>query len=282
MISEIAHDAYVNMLPRLDDFVGSEPLNAEVVSDDPFLPFLPPELVQQGVCKTLYLGYRTAFHAIRAMLTVSDTAPTANTLHMELAEGVRKGRYNHFAVERFLEKGGEVKHALDYAIHEALWTSPTPIGDGSFDQKWDAPLPFPDSRLSSPQRLPQTPSSPQSKSVGSPLLRSPESGGASPRPSSRRRSNSFKDMFFGRRERSLSLIQIKEDDTWNHALQWGLKDEWDASGTPGCPLDMQFQGVRYCLGLHTTPRWSLPDIELQETGSPGKCGCEMRGRDSKA
>ena len=272
------------MLSRLDDFADNDgPMDAEAASEDPFLDFLPPQIVAQGVYKLFYLGYRAAFHLIRTMLSIPEAAPTASTLRVEFVQGARDGRYSYTAVESFIGHGGSVKYALDYVIHQALWTSPMPLGDGSFDRKWDATLPYPDPRSVAQHRAERQPqNSPVMKSprIGSsPLQRaqvasSPnlaeiprQPGNASPRPQWRR-SSSFKDLIFGRKERASWLIQINEDDCLNHALQWGLKDEWEESGETQCPLDTQFRGVRYLLGLHTPPKWEVDAVEvnLQKSG----------------
>lgn len=275
------------MLSRLDDFVEREPLNEEAISDDPFLPFLPATIVEQGVYKLFYLGYRAAFHVILDTLSINDAAPTISTLQTELMEGSRSGRYNYSAVALFLERGGNVKHALDYVIHQALWKSPTPLGDGSFDQKWDAQLPYPDPRPTSSPKIehvpapmsPRVPSgSPLLNGTGSPILKGPMGTdmNASPKPHVRRRSSSFKDVLFGRKERATWLIQIKEDDNLNHELQWKLQDEWTASGTPGCPLDTQFRGIRYLMGLHTPPKWEADEADLIGVVPVNNARCELK------
>lgn len=273
------------MLCRLDDFADNDgPLCTEAASEDPFLAFLPPQIVAQGIHRLFYRGYRASFHLIRTMLSIPEAAPTASTLRVQLVQGAQDGKYSYAAVENFIECGGSIKYALDYVIHQALWTSPMPLGDGSFDRKWDAALPYPDPRCTaSPRTEWQTPNSPVTKSprIGSsPLQRaqvvsSPnlaeqrrQPGNASPRPQ-RRRSSSFKDLLFGKKERASWLIQINEDDCLNHALQWNLKDEWEESGETQCPLDTQFRGVRYLLGLHTPPKWEVDavDVDLQKSGS---------------
>lgn len=56
--------------------------------------------------------------------------------------------------------------------------------------------------------------------------------------------------------------------------RWKLKEEWDASGDPGCPLDTQFGGVRYMLGIHEEARW---EIALDDVDARGKRpSCELR------
>ena len=56
--------------------------------------------------------------------------------------------------------------------------------------------------------------------------------------------------------------------------KWTLKQEWDASGDPGCPLDTQFGGARYLLGLHEEARW---EIALDDVDPRGKrSSCELR------
>ena len=56
--------------------------------------------------------------------------------------------------------------------------------------------------------------------------------------------------------------------------RYQMKEEWDASGNPGCPLDTQFGGVRYMLGLHDEARW---EIALDDVDPRGKRpSCELR------
>lgn len=282
------------MLSRLDDFVDQEPLDAEAAADDPYLAFLPPHIMQQGIYKLFYIAYRSAFHAIRTLLSISEAAPTASNLRTHLAEGAREGRYSYAAYEFFLERGGSVKYALDYVIHKALWTSPTPLGDGSFDHNWDSALPFPDPRPAAPPRSERVmnPSnvlhanSPNSspKAVPSPFRMNALSASVpdanpsflqAPKPAIRRRSNSFKEVLFGKKERMSWLLQIKEDDHLNHELKWKLKDEWDTSGKPGCVLDNNFRGIRYLMGLHTAPRWEVDDADWAVIAQK-KTACELK------
>ncbi|KAI0092336.1 hypothetical protein BDY19DRAFT_991048 [Irpex rosettiformis] len=277
-LREIAHEAYTTMLCRLDDFTDNdEPLDAEAASDDPFLSFIPPHIVAQGIRRQFYLGYRAAFHIIRTMIGIPEATPTASKLRVDFVQGAHDGKYNYAAVEHFIERGGSVKYALDYVVHQALWTSPMPLGDGSFDQKWNATLPYPDPRdvtLSKVERQAQSSPAGKSPRIGSsplqraqqvqssPNLTEAQGNTSTPRPQGRRRSSSFKDMIFGKRERASWLIQINEDDCLNHALQWTLKDEWEESGKVQCPLNTQFRGVRYLLGLHTPPKWNTDDVEV--------------------
>lgn len=278
---------------RLDDFIDGQPLDEEAASEDPFLAFIPAHIVAQGVHKPFYQGYKAAFHVVRTMLGISEAVPTAGTLRIELAEGAREGRYNYGAVEHFIERGGSIRFALDYVIHQALWKSPTPLGDGSFDRKWDAPLPFPDPRPSSRTKAERILASPLVKSprLGSPLLAAaqsesspnlsrpvpiPQQANKSPAPTGRRRSNSFKDILFGRKDRASWLVQIQEDDCLDHCRQWNLKDEWDESGEVVCPLDTQFRGVRYLMGLHTAPRWETDDGDLRGVLAVQKSEYELK------
>ena len=85
------------MLSRLDDFADNDgPMDAEAASEDPFLDFLPPQIVAQGVYKLFYLGYRAAFHLIRTMLSIPEAAPTASTLRVEFVQGARDGKYQRY------------------------------------------------------------------------------------------------------------------------------------------------------------------------------------------
>lgn len=56
--------------------------------------------------------------------------------------------------------------------------------------------------------------------------------------------------------------------------RWRLKAEWDASGTPGCPMDAQFGGVRHLLGLNEDARWefALADVDTRAK----RASCELR------
>lgn len=280
------------MLCRLDDFADNDqPLDTEAAADDPFLAFMPSHIVAQGIRRQFYLGYRAAFQTIRTMLGIPEATPTASTLRVEFVQGAHDGKYSYAAVEHFIERGGSIRYALDYVIHQALWKGPVPLGDGSFDRKWDAMLPYPDPRRS-PRPKSEQPgqSSPAMKSprLGpSPLQKMSQAhsavdlgedevsqGDSSPRPARRRRSSSFKDLLFGKKDRASWLIQINEDDCLNHALQWKLKDEWEESGEKQCPLDSQFRGVRYLLGLHTPPKWEIDEVSVQNSG----CGELKRTR----
>ena len=249
--AETAHDVYVAMLPKLDSFVDGQPLDSTTILDDTPLQFIPFAILQHGVYKPFYIGYRSAFHAIREVLSDANAVPTVSILRQELAQGARGGKYDRTAVEYFLERGGSIKYALDMVIHLAACLSRTPLGDGTFDQKWDEPLSSQDPGAS-----------PAITSVGSPVFL-----GSSLAPSDtdhggkrRRRSSSFRDILhgFGKKEKRNWLLEIQEDaytkDQERHAK---LKEEWGASGLPGCPLDTQFVGVRYLTGLHSTPRWDV-------------------------
>jgi hypothetical protein len=275
------------MLSRLDDFVEGEPLDGEAASEDPFLAFLPPQMVSQGILKPFYLGYRSAFHVIRKILSIPDAAPTVAILRAELASGAREAQYNHVAVEHFVARGGSIEYALDYVVHQALWTSPVPLGDGSFDRKWDAILPFPDPRTSLYSRVGHTTqSSAHSKSprigssplLGVPVITSPNpnsvevqthSGDMSPKPQTRRRSSSVKELLFGRKNRASWTIEIANEDCFNHAREWKLKDDWEESGAQLCALNMQFRGVRYLMGLHAPPKWEVAEVESEAS-------CELK------
>lgn len=137
---------------NLANFTDGNRLEEEAMLSDPVLPFLPSPLTERGVYKPFYVGFRASFQAIADVLnqTGPDSVPTVQRLRLELADGARAGRYDLGGVEFFAERGGSAKYALEHVIHQALWESPTPLGDGSFDKKWDEPLqkPFALARVS--------------------------------------------------------------------------------------------------------------------------------------
>ncbi|GJE99346.1 hypothetical protein PsYK624_156000 [Phanerochaete sordida] len=267
-LRETAHDVYVAMGPKLDSFFDGQPLDSTTILEDTPLQFIPISILQFGVYKPFYVGYRSAFHAIRDLLGDPSAVPTVPILRQELAQGARGGKYDRTSVEYFLERGGSIKYALDMTVHLAACLSRTPLGDGSFDVKWDEPLP----PLGSPGAPAASPrlSSPQS---GSPrLLGSPETDPGIKR---RRRSSSVRDILgsFGKKEKKswLSDIQQTAEAAENRERQARFKAEWDASGLPGCPLDTQFVGVRYLMGLHSAPRW---DVDAQDAW--GRDDCQLK------
>ena len=140
------------MEENLDRFVNGEGLDGELILTDPALPFLPMSILQRGIYKPFYIGYRAAFQAIVEVLSRSgpSSLPTLQRIRIELADGANEGRYDLNAVQDFAMNGGSVTYALDFIIHQALWESPPPLGDGVFDKKWNEPLesPFVNSMVS--------------------------------------------------------------------------------------------------------------------------------------
>ena len=123
----------------LSKFAYGARLDGELVITDRPLTFLPIPVLEKGIYKLFYIGYRATFQAIIDILSLSgpESLPTVQRLRLELANGARDGRYPIEAVQYFAESGGSVRYALDYVVHQALWESPTPLGDGSFDKLWD-------------------------------------------------------------------------------------------------------------------------------------------------
>ena len=134
---------------NLSKFIDGVRLNGELVLSDPALPFLPIAILERGIYKPFYKGYRAAFQTIFDVLNKEPTShtedglPTVERLRVEFASGALDGRYDLDAVQYFAEQGGSIRYALDYVLHRALWESPTPLGDGSFDLKWDEPCSTP-------------------------------------------------------------------------------------------------------------------------------------------
>lgn len=250
--AETAHDVYMAMLPKLDSFVEGQPLEGTVLLEDTTLQFIPVAALQQGMYKPFYVGYRCAFHAIRCFLADTEAVPTVASLRQALALGARGGRYDSAAVEYFLERGGSVKYALDMVLHLAACLSRTPLGDGTFDARWDDALAAPD-----------TPASPMANRAS--LLLSPPLGPLPLGPPDkdavkrRRRSSSVKDILSGfagkskgwSRERGPAVPVFESPELLKY------REEWRASGIPGCALDDQFVGVRYLVGLHSPPQWDV-------------------------
>ena len=144
----------------LSKFANGQRLDGESVLTDRPLTFLPIPVLEKGIYKLFYIGYRAAFQAMIDILSQSgpESVPTVQRLRIEFANGARDGRYPLDAVQYFAESGGSVRYALDYVIHQALWESPTPLGDGSFDKLWDEPLSPP---LTTPMVRPRCLLSPQ-------------------------------------------------------------------------------------------------------------------------
>lgn len=241
---ETAHDVYMAMLPKLDNFQEGRPLDSTSLAEDTPLQFIPAHILAQGIYKPFYVGYRAAFHAVRVALSSAEGVPTIPQLRLELSGGARSGRYDIEAVDYFLERGGSVKHALDMVIHLAACLSCTAHGDGSFDRKWDE-MPVAEGKVS-PVGSPKPPEA----------LPTVLENDTPPNMRRSRRSSSFS--WFGKKERRSLLLGIQaEEDAKERERQRKLKEEWDASGEPGCPLDDQFVGVRYLLGVHTPARWDV-------------------------
>ena len=267
------------MLPKLGRFIDGQPLDNHTLLEDTTLQFIPISILQQGIYKPFYAGYRAAFHAIRRFLTDPNAVPSVQRLRQELALGARTGVYESTPVEYFLERGGSVKYALDMVVHLAACLSTTHLGDGSFDRKWDT-MTF------APETQPAGAGSSRSQSLSpflgtSPMLKSSATSDGITLPSSsalenqvkrRRRSSSFRELLtqFGRRDRKSWMLDIKEDESIERQRRY--KEEWDASGEPGCALDDQFVGVRYLMGLHSTPRW---DIDGQDRTARRE-DCQLR------
>jgi hypothetical protein len=236
------------MLPRLDIFVDGQPLDGETLLADTPLQFIPEAVLRGGIYKLFYVGYRFAFHVIRRLLNDPEAVPTVQRLRQELAQGARTGKYDRTAVEYFLERGGSIKYALDMVVHLAACLSRSPLGDGSFDRKWDEMLPSPEPRVSVQKGIISPFVSPASLDEHPAMLKK------------RRRSSSFKEILngFGKKDRKSWLLNIEEDDAMKeHEKQAKLREEWVASGSPGCQLDDQFVGVRYLMGIHSVARWDV-------------------------
>ena len=140
--TETVKQSLEQMRSNLTQFVDGDRLDGELVLMDMPLLFLPMPLLDRGIYKAFYVGYIAAFQTILDVLSQEGSAslPTVERLRVGLADGALHGRYNLGAVQYFAECGGSVRYALDFIIHQALWESPTPLGDGSFDKKWDEPL----------------------------------------------------------------------------------------------------------------------------------------------
>lgn len=251
------------MLPKLDKFTAGQPLDSTTLLEDTPLQFIPLPVLQLGVYKPFYIGYRCSFHAIRCVLSNTETVPTVQRLRQELALGARSGKYERTSVEYFLERGGSIKYALDMVVHLAACLSRTPFGDGSFDDKWDEALPYGETAENRPRPAiasPVIPASPLSIATVDQTTKR------------RRRSSSFKEILnqFGKKERKDWLVEIQEDEERERRRK--LKEEWDASGSPGCALDDRFVEVRYLMGLHSTARW---DIDGQDAPAKRE-GCQLR------
>lgn len=143
-IIETARATELLMARNMTKFVDGERLDGEHVLSDPALPFLPIAILERGIHKPFYIGYRAAFRTIFDVLDKSPTGrtedglPTVQRLRAEFASGALDGRYDLDAVQFFAERGGSVRYALDYVLHRALWESPTPLGDGSFEKSWES------------------------------------------------------------------------------------------------------------------------------------------------
>ena len=241
------------MLPKLDNFIEGQPLESTALLEDTPLQFIPVAVLQQGLYKPFYIGYRSAFHAIRCFLTDLEAVPTVASLRQALALGARGGRYDSTAVEYFLERGGSVKYALDMVLHLAACLSGTPLGDGSFDARWDD-VPAVLSTPASPRASLVSPLS--SPSQGSPLLSPPDKENIK----RRRRSSSVKDILSGFAGKRKSWSRERELEAKSVLVSPELlkfREEWRVSGDPGCALDDQFIGVRYLVGLHSAPQWDI-------------------------
>ncbi|KAJ3544318.1 hypothetical protein NM688_g5758 [Phlebia brevispora] len=282
-LRETAKQTAESMRRNLLNFSDGIRLDGELVLTDPALPFLPIGILERGIYRPFYVGYRAAFQVVYDVLSRSsgsDMLPTVQRLRVELANGALDGRYDLGAVQFFAERGGSIRYALDYIIHRALWESPTPLGDGSFDAKWD-------DDVSSPFVTPM---------VGNPIIctntapasyiriQFPILNDLKERPKRRSRSNSFKDALKTlsprrssldtRRVTSIEPKMALSEAEKTELNRWKLKEEWDASGNPGCPLDSQFGGVRHLLGLHEEARWefAVADVDAREK----RPSCELR------
>lgn len=273
LIAETAHDIYMAMLPKLDLFDDGRSLDDAALKEDTPLSFIPEETTAQGVNKIFYVAYRSAFHAIRCFLSEPDTVPTIEKLRIYFVQGAKDGQYSLPGIEYFAKRGGSIKHAMDMVIHLSACLSRTSFGDGSFDNIWDEPLPIPSPQSSPVESSPSprlsrilsviptidvSPRTSRNFSASAPV----EPGNSTNR---RRRSSSFKDVlnqFGGKRDRRSWLLDIQEvEKNLEIERKRRLKEEWEDASAPGCPLDDQFVGVRYLVGLHSPPRWDVEDLD---------------------
>ncbi len=143
------------MLAKSDVFVGQQPLDCTSAREDRTLSFLPSTILEQGICEQFYVGYRAAFKTIYTLLGEVESLPTVQNIRLQLARNCADNQQERRAVKVFAERGGCVVYALDHVVHQALWKSPTPLGDGSFDQEWDVSKPPLASTVSSCGRKPR-------------------------------------------------------------------------------------------------------------------------------